>query len=137
MGDRALVVFTDRNETNYSPVVYLHWGGSDVLSLLEAASPRMRTGDVCYSAARFIGVCHEQMNGHRGLGIFNSPTGDDAREVIRSDDFSHGDAGVFLANVDTWIVQAWHGYGFGNGGDHPTPDQPHTMPLDASKVPTT
>lgn len=108
MGDQALVVFTD-GETNFSPTVYLHWRGCYVAALLNVALPRMRTGDVPYSAARFCGVCHEDIPGPAGLGIFEGPK--DRAEAMSSD-FWHGRAGVFLVNVNTWHVECFNGYGF-------------------------
>ena len=111
MGDRALVVFTDRDESEFSPAAYLHWGGgAAVVEMLQKAVPRMRNGDVGYSCARFIGVCHEDMDGNCSLGCFNGPK-DLAK--AKSKDFSHGDAGVFLVNVGTWEVKSFNGYGFG------------------------
>lgn len=133
MGDRAVVTFHDGAEPEhrrFSPCVYLHWGGSDVRQLLEKALPRLRQEDEAYSAARFCGVCHEETSGNTGVGLFDAP--EDEAEA-RSPSFSHGDAGVFLVNVNTWLVEAVNGYGFANeeeDGD----DEVTTLQLDASKV---
>lgn len=106
MGDRAIVVFRDGDD--FSPCVYLHWNGMEVPKWLENAVPRMRNGEVGYSAARFCGVCHEKIDGNCALGILPPPK--DMQEAT-SDDFSHGDAGVFIVDVNTWEVRNYNGYG--------------------------
>ena len=53
MGDRALVVFKDRQL--HEIAVYLPWDGYRVEELIRGAAPRMRAGDASYAAARFIG----------------------------------------------------------------------------------
>lgn len=117
MGDRALIIFHDKDKKDFSPVIYLHWHGSQVKELLEKALPRLRQGDINYAAARLIGVCHEQIEGALSLGISNAPRGEPSEvwAKVTSYDYSAGDAGVFLVDVDTWKVQAYHGYGFGDG----------------------
>lgn len=149
MGDRAVIVF--KSADDLSPAVYLHSKGSQVQYLLEEALPTMRTADVDYSCARFIGVCHDNMRGNHGLGVFNTPelllTAEEAQALddehgagtqerdnamrklmddyrqraikhIKSDDYSHGDAGVFLVDVDTWLVECYNGYGLEDGEGH-------------------
>src|SRR5437588_4484632 len=61
MGDRVIVVMKDGD--SYSPGVYLHWGGSGIIDLLQRAAPRMRAGDASYASARFCGVAHEELDG--------------------------------------------------------------------------
>lgn len=52
MGDRATIYF---HGAGYETAgVYLHWDGSRVVELLEAAQPRMRISDPSYAAARFV-----------------------------------------------------------------------------------
>ena len=128
-----MVTFHDGAEPEirrFSPCVYLHWGGSSVAELLKKAVPHMRTEDVDYSAARFCGVCHNAYDGNAGLGVFDSPTDD---VEARSAEFSHGDAGVFLVDTTTWLVEAVNGYGFANETQDED-DGPTTFQLDASKV---
>lgn len=108
MGDRAVFV-CHRSRSKFSPAVYVHWQGHAAKSLLESAAPRMRTGDTSYSAARLCGVIHEQSDGNCGLGLLGPPT-DWTRATSRA--FSHGDAGVFLIDVDTGLVECFNGYGF-------------------------
>lgn len=106
MGDRVLVAFTDDDGTSYSPAVYMHWGGSDAADMIKAAVPHMRRGDALYAAARFCGECHKQLPGVTGLGLMAGP---DAGADW--DEYSHGDAGVYLVDVNTGKVDARGGYG--------------------------
>jgi hypothetical protein len=103
MGDRAVVVFVGGGQV--SPAVYLHAHGGLVPELLVAAVPRMRKGDVDYAAARFIGECHERIPGALSLGCSNITA-----EQLAHENFSPGDAGVFLVNVFTGDVRQWGGY---------------------------
>ena len=111
MGDRALVLFKDK--ASVSPTVYLHWNGHMVGRLLAAAAPRMRSGEADYACARFIGTCHEAIEGGLSLGVFNTDAGGEPE--------SQGDAGVFVVDVNTGEVSAYGGYGFG--------DNPPELPL--------
>ncbi len=133
MGDRAIVVFYEKhrdNEYRFSPGVYLHWGGSEVHSLLQEALPRMRRGDASYSAARFCGVCHENIDGNLSLGLLPAPS---SWEEATSESYSHGDAGVFLVDVQTWVVRCFNGYGFEPLG---AADAVGALQLDRDKVPS-
>jgi hypothetical protein len=94
MGDRAVVMFKDENET--SPAVYLHWHGSDVRKLLELAAPRMRAGNAGYACARFIGVCHEKIDGAWSLGVYSNSG--------KPEDHDPGDHGVFVVDLTTGKV---------------------------------
>lgn len=131
MGDRVLVVFKCKEE--FSPTVYVHWGGSSVWSLLEKAAPIMRRGDLHYATARFIGTCHESSPRRAlGLGVFGPPV--DEGELY-SAGFSRGDAGVILVDVDTGEALAFNGYGFieerkQDDDDRPTPKNPHRRKLE-------
>lgn len=104
MGDRALVQFESGKEV--SPVVYLHWNGTEVKDWLGIWSDLMkdRKGDVPYACARFIGVCHERIKGNTSLGVWNGES------RLKGED-SHGDAGCFVVNCDTFRVEAFGGYG--------------------------
>lgn len=118
MGDRALVIF--KNGDELSPVTYLHWHGSTVETLLKKTRARMdgRAGDLSYTAARFVGVCHENISGNLSLGIWNSPgKGASGLAIATGENYSHGDAGVFIVDVsgEEWEAEAFHGYGFRDG----------------------
>lgn len=106
MGDRALVTF--KSGKSFSPVVYLHWNGSECADWIKAAASRYRKGDESYSAARFAGYCHEQIKGNLSLGLLDSP---DEESQADWNKYSHGDAGVFIVDVDTGVVEAHGGYG--------------------------
>lgn len=103
MGDRALVQFKD-NSGNVSPVICLHWMGSNVGFLLKSTKKIMQTTDLEYCAARFVGVCHVFHKGDTGIGIWNHPG-----ILVEKD--SPGDAGCFIVNCETWEVETFGGYG--------------------------
>ncbi len=119
MGNRALVIFTDGERV--SPVVYLHWCGDKVPAWLDDLRQLMhgREGDVDYSCARFIGLCHTQITGNQSLGVWNVPPPieravrafpctDRSREQLAA--YGHGNAGVVIVNVRDYSWQACGGY---------------------------
>jgi len=108
MGDRALIVFTNTARDEVSPVVYLHWDGHNVPEWLAELKAKMagREGDVPYSAARFVGICHEHIDGNVSLGMWNAPTG----MLANPAEHSHGDAGVIVVNANDYSWQAFGGY---------------------------
>jgi hypothetical protein len=116
---------TNSKREQFSPVVYLHWGGSDVPHILCALRERMqgRNNDIGYAAARLVGICHERIDGNVSLGLFEFPK--DGLAGYLDSEFSHGDAGVILVECDTWIAEAWNGYGFSDvnvkGSPYPYP----------------
>ncbi len=118
MGDRALVIFHDEIKnsdevTTLSPVIYLHWAGHAVPQYLVELRKMMkgRGGDVAYTSARFTGLCHSKNpDSNTGLGLWNN--GHTLKEYRRDGHtISHGDAGVFLINCNTWEVENYAGYG--------------------------
>lgn len=91
MGNRVLfqVVSPDRSE--FSPVVYGHWSGSDAGSVCKRLWQRMQTrpGDVWYTSARLV---QELIDGDKtalGFGMWNA-------DAVLTEADSHGDAGVVL-----------------------------------------
>lgn len=106
MGDRALIQFTDGAEV--SPVIYLHWHGSIVRSLINETRELMqsRGSDLTYAAARFVGIAHSHIPGNLSLGMWNL----DRR--LTADD-SHGDFGCAIVDVRDWSVECFGGYGEG------------------------
>ena len=121
MGDRAIVQF-ENYWKELSPAVYLHWGGSNVKSLLSELRQLMkghendidykgRENDIDYTCARFIGIIHaHDPESNLSLGVWNQPT----RLVEKN---THGDAGCFVVNVKTWKVDVFGGYGFAREDD--------------------
>lgn len=123
MGDRAIIHFqckANGENNEISPAVYLHWAGNRVRSLLQKTMELMkdRPKDQFYSCARFIGVCHENIEGNVSLGTWNGPKLDTIKEtraaILEDIDYSRGDAGVFLVDVskEKWTVETVGGYGF-------------------------
>jgi hypothetical protein len=111
MGDRALIIFYDSDRV--SPGVYLHWDGSHVPDWLEELKRLMqgRYGDAQYAAARFIGICHNRIDGNLSLGVIsNRLTPAAMHRRARLEQLSHGDAGVVVVNTDDFSWKAYGGY---------------------------
>ena len=115
MGDRARIVFTDGNEV--SPVIYLHWHGSQVTYLLEQLRDLMATRgpDLAYAAARFVGIVHATIpDENLSLGISNAS--DDLRAAVLEgkrcelEQASYGDAGFIVVDVNDYGFEAYGGY---------------------------
>lgn len=115
MGDCAVVIFHSTEDHSVSPAVYLHRHGGLVLNFLEAALPKMRTGDAGYSCARFIGLCDKAIPGNASLGVLNVPGvaanvadrhNPDAHDKLMAEarKLDFGDRGIFLVDVDHWRV---------------------------------
>lgn len=116
MGDRALVILTDKNKTDISPTIYFHWAGDDVIGLIEKLKNLMgqRSDDVEYSCARLIGIAHVEYPGNSSLGVWCTPQ--EVINAIKANDFdalrdySPGDAGIVIVNIDDFTWQTYHGY---------------------------
>jgi hypothetical protein len=97
MGSRAIFVCHENGE-EYSPGIYIHWGGAEALDLLKRAAPRMYMYDAHEAAARLCGFLHEQLCGVRGLAICSPPEpGPDGD--IDWNAYSPGDWGVIVIDV--------------------------------------
>jgi hypothetical protein len=111
VGDRALIHFVDEKEI--SPATYLHLGGDRVGELLRATFERMRTRgpDVAYTAARFVGTCHNWMRGNMSLAVWSAPDG--GIDALRKPEYSEGNAGVFIVHLNDrgWEIEMHGGYG--------------------------
>ena len=114
MGDRAVIVLTDNNEV--SPTIYLHWSGENVQSILERLQRRMgdRTGDVSYGAARCVQEAIDGDTDNLSFGIWN--TDEETRKAVINRDsdklseYSHGDAGFIVVDVNDYSWKAYGGY---------------------------
>jgi len=89
-------------EVDFSPVCYLHWGGSEVPALLRQCATIMhdRPGDLEYTFARFVGVCHTTPglnDSCLSLGVWNA-------DGLLTEEYSHGDNGVFVIWLPEWSV---------------------------------
>jgi hypothetical protein len=111
MGNRANVIFHDSRCV--SPTVYLHWHGEYVPAWLELSKHRMdgRFGDATYAAARFIGICHNQIEGYLGLGVLsNTLTLADIQDESLMKDHSPGNAGMVVVDTRDFGWKAYGGY---------------------------
>ena len=112
MGDRAMVIFHDAARKSYGPAVYIHWHGHAVGRYLAALKALMgeRLDDVEYATARFVGIAHEDNRDALSLGVFEKPRRfNDSKAFL--DDYSPGDAGLFLVDAKSWEVRSFGGYG--------------------------
>lgn len=105
MGDRVIVQFID-SYGDVSPACYMHWEGDRAERHIRECAKLMegRDNDLQYAFARFVGVCHSRIEGQTGLGLWNQA------EKLKASD-SHGDAGCYVVNCNTWNVEACGGYG--------------------------
>jgi len=110
MGDRALIQLHIGGDV--SPVLYLHWSGSNVGDILSRTMERMknRHDDLPYVFARMVQEAINGRDGDTGFGCWNQP------KALSAGD-SHGDAGCFLVDVSlpAWKVRAGGGYGIESG----------------------
>lgn len=104
MGDRVLVGF--KSGGDYSPTIYMHWAGSDAAKMIADAQHLMRKGDASYAAAQFCGYAASKISSTTGLGLLDALDGTKGLA-----DQSHGDAGVYVVDVDTGEVSHGGGYG--------------------------
>jgi len=120
MGNRACVVFFDKNHV--SPTVYLHWHGHAIPEWLNQLKERMngRFSDASYAAARFIGICHANIDGNLSLGVWsNGLTQADVRNPDRMEAESPGNAGMVVVDTGDFTWKAYGGYLAGNDGKQP------------------
>jgi hypothetical protein len=109
MGNRASILFFDQNIV--SPTVYLHWHGSNVPNWIDQLRQRMqgRFNDASYAAARFVGLCHEQIDGQLSLGILsNQLTLGSLKDRSLLESLSPGNAGLVVVDTRdfTWTAYA-------------------------------
>jgi hypothetical protein len=111
MGDRASILFYD--DRVISPTVYLHWHGQSVPDWLDLLKVRMtgRTGDASYATARFVGICHERIDGNLSLGIqSNVFTHVDLKHPPTMEAASPGNAGFVVVDTRDFTWRAYGGY---------------------------
>lgn len=61
-----------------------------------------RKGDASYAAARFTGICHNEIEGNLSLGLIPAP---DEHALVDWAGYSHGDNGVFIVECTTFTAQ--------------------------------
>ncbi len=111
MGNRACIVFFDRNRV--SPTVYLHWHGDAVPGWLGQLKERMsgRFCDASYAAARFVGICHANINGNLSLGLSSNDFSlADVLNKDRMEAESPGNAGIVVVDTSDFTWKAYGGY---------------------------
>jgi len=97
MSYRAIFVCHENGE-EYSPGIYIHWGGNEALDLLRQAAPRMHMYDAHEAAARLCGFLHEKLSGSTGLALCSPPRSGQGGEIDWKQ-YSPGDAGVVVIDV--------------------------------------
>lgn len=95
MGDRCLMQCHTSNG-EFGPVIYTHWGGSAVPSLVKKFLSQARRADLDVCSADLTKTCD-------AFSIWN------ASKLLTAED-THGDAGVVLINVTDGTVRAFGGY---------------------------
>ena len=97
MGSRAVFVCHENGE-EYSPRIYIHWGGAEAIDLLRQAAPRMDMYDSNSAAARLCGFLHENLPGSKGNALVPPPSpGPDGQ--VNWEEYGPGDAGVIVIDV--------------------------------------
>lgn len=100
MGNRATIIFADKDTTHIGPAIYLHWNGGaeSVYAFLDELDRRNVRADMDYTSARFIHVVGDFFDGERSagglsLGVSNGPSKIDSESL---ESFNPGDNGVFV-----------------------------------------
>lgn len=99
MGNRATVIFANKDNTEISPAVYLHWqgGAESVYPFLEELDRRHVRADRDYECARFIAIVSEFFDrdyySDLSLGVRNSPAKITRPELSK---LNPGDNGVYV-----------------------------------------
>ena len=100
--------------------MYLHWNGSpnNVSTYIDKLAETMegRRGDLSYAFARLVGIAHEDIEGNLSLGVYSNDFKDDDiyDNVSR---ISHGDNGVYVVDVDDYMVTRFFATYVANGPD--------------------
>ena len=77
MGNRAYVIFEDKESKSFSPAIYLHWNGGpeSVYAFIDELDRRGVRADQEYEAARFVQIVGEYfMPDQLSLGIVSGPS---------------------------------------------------------------
>lgn len=103
MGNRANVVFADKEWRELSPAIYLHWNGGpeSIYAFLAELDRRNIRADQCYEAARFTQIVGDFFDGGDrigglSLGLANVPEGDNLAERLNKVQTDPGDNGFFV-----------------------------------------
>ena len=77
MGNRAYVIFEDKERKSFSPAIYLHWNGGpeSIYAFLDELDRRGVRADQEYEAARFVQIVGEYfMPDQLSLGVTSGPS---------------------------------------------------------------
>ncbi len=77
MGNRAHVIFEDKQSQHFSPAIYLHWNGGpeSIYAFLDELDRRGVRADQEYEAARFVQIVGEYfMPDQLSLGVTSGPS---------------------------------------------------------------
>ena len=77
MGNRAYVIFEDKESKSFSPAIYLHWNGGpeSIYAFLDELDRRGVRSDQEYEAARFVQIVGEYfMPDQLSLGVTSGPS---------------------------------------------------------------
>jgi hypothetical protein len=97
MGSRAVFVCHENGE-EFSPGIYIHWGGDEALDLLRRAAPHMCMYDASEAAARLCGFLHGEIPGAHGVALWPPPQ-PGADGSVDWERYSPGDWGVVAVDV--------------------------------------
>lgn len=114
MGDRVL--FICKSDTGWTPAVYAHWEGENARKIIEAAIPRLRAGDEGYSIAAIAAAAWNFSNrgketGYVSVSIIDAPA--DLKPATLRGDYNHGDAGVWVIDVEGGVATQYRTHGEG------------------------
>jgi hypothetical protein len=74
MGSRTNFTIVTTEDPNQNINLYSHWGGDtavmDLANALNAAMPRIRTGDTSYATRIIINALQEDHNSETGYGLY-------------------------------------------------------------------
>jgi len=107
MGCRAEITFVNnaKKVSWMSPTVYVHWAGDCIAGWLKEAGPTLRVGDVSYASARFIGFCHNAIDGELSLGVYDSPKLHEDADIMDYSNWNNqGDYGHYIVDVSNGNV---------------------------------
>jgi hypothetical protein len=77
MGNRAYVIFEDKDSKCFSPAIYLHWNGGpeSIYAFLDEVDRREVRADQEYEAARFVQVVGDYfMPDQLSVGVMSGPS---------------------------------------------------------------
>jgi len=112
MGNRAIIILKDSNN-DFSPMIYLHWGGDNVIKYKELLEKKMseRPDDLDYATARMLGIICDDVSGNISVGCSNL---DESSQYMLArflqdkternqqklmERLSHGDTGIHIIDI--------------------------------------